>query len=193
MMLAPGFLSLQKQVFLVLCLMAGFSGSIIAGARGNQESPEDPLPQAAEQEAEDGSARNVNSVDENIRLRQDLEMYSRNVDPAHVQIEERRRIMRKKVMERFVAADIDNDGSLTLEEATEPLPQVARRFGRIDLNGDNVITLDELEAAQARDMERARVVVIHPEGPEAKLEPVKGKSKQSSSKSKEVSANKRAL
>ena len=33
------------------------------------------------------------NMDENIRLRRDLDEYSRSVDPAHVQIEERRPVM----------------------------------------------------------------------------------------------------
>lgn len=191
-MLASVLISPQKQVLLALFLLAGFSGSIIAGSRGTQEGSDDALPQSAGVEAEENGVKPAN-IDESIRLRQDLEIYSRNVDPAHVQIEERRRVMRKKIMERFLDADTDHDGSISLEEATEPLPQVARRFSRIDLNGDNVITLDELEVVMARDMERGRVVVVHSEAPEVKQEATKSKGKQTAGKSKETVASKRSL
>lgn len=90
------------------------------------------------------------------RLRKALDEYARSVDPDHEQIEERRRAMQESIKERFLASDKDNDGSIDRQEATESLPQIARHFSQVDTNQDDVITLDELEAAQARILERRK-------------------------------------
>lgn len=100
------------------------------------------------------------NMDENIRLRRDLDEYSRSVDPAHVQIEERRRVMRKRLQERFAICDRDDDGSLVLDEIFDCMPQIARRFAEVDLNGDRGITLEEIEALQARMADRQKVIAI---------------------------------
>ncbi|ROH88624.1 EF-hand domain-containing protein [Pseudomethylobacillus aquaticus] len=100
------------------------------------------------------------SMEELMRLRKDLDDYSRSIDPAHVQIEERRRVMRQRIQERFLGSDKDNDGSISREEATETMPQIARQFSVVDLNGDGVITLNELEQAQARALERQRAHLL---------------------------------
>ena len=100
------------------------------------------------------------NMDENIRLRRDLDEFSRSVDPAHVQIEERRRVMRKRLQERFASCDRDDDGSLVLDEIFDCMPQIARRFADVDLNGDRGITLEELEALQARMADRQKVIAI---------------------------------
>ncbi|GAB7563570.1 hypothetical protein LG202_16090 [Methylobacillus methanolivorans] len=94
------------------------------------------------------------SGEDRQRLRRDLYEYSRNVDAAHAQIEERRRAMRQRIMERFQEADKDGNGVISREEAVEMIPQVARHFMQFDLNGDGVITMNELETMQARIAER---------------------------------------
>ncbi|WP_159105136.1 EF-hand domain-containing protein [Methylobacillus glycogenes] len=94
------------------------------------------------------------SLEDRMRLRRDLDEYSRSVDAAHAQIEERRRIMRQRILERFQSSDKDNNGVISREEASETLPQVARHFMQFDLNGDGVITMNELETVQARIAER---------------------------------------
>lgn len=90
------------------------------------------------------------SIEQSIRLRRDLDEYSKAVDPAHVQIEERRRVMHQRVQARFNEADRDNDGYISRSEALDSLPQVVRHFTYVDENGDNLISLEELEALQAR-------------------------------------------
>ncbi|MEO8417633.1 MAG: EF-hand domain-containing protein [Methylophilaceae bacterium] len=96
-------------------------------------------------------------LEDRMRLHRDLEEYSRTVDhPAHVLIEERRRVMHRRLQERFLNSDKDNDGSISREEAFETMPQIARHFSQVDLNNDGVITLNELEAAQARAVEHQR-------------------------------------
>lgn len=96
------------------------------------------------------------SPEDRLRLRKALDEYARSVDPDHEQIEERRRAMQESIEARFLASDHDNDGSLDRQEATESLPQIARHFSQVDTNEDEVITLDELEEAQARIQERRR-------------------------------------
>lgn len=115
------------------------------------------------------------SIEDSIRLRRDLDEYSRTVDPAHVQIEERRRIMYQRIQTRFTESDKDNDGSISREEATESLPQVARHFNSVDTNNDGVLSLDELEALQSRIVERQRTDSIKIET--AEPDPTKRKSK----------------
>ena len=117
------------------------------------------------------------SIEDRIRLRRDLYEYSKSVDAAHIQIEERRRLMRKRIQERFLDADHDNDGSLSREEATEMLPQVARHFSQFDLNGDGVITLLELEDAQAKIAERQRALTAKIDNPVPEVDPKKKTSK----------------
>jgi Ca2+-binding EF-hand superfamily protein len=123
----------------------------------------------------DRMAAGVN-MDDNIRLRRTLDEYSRTVDPAHVQIEERRRVMHMRLQERFSQTDKDNDGTISLEEAYDSMPQLARHFSAVDLNGDRLITLDELEALQVKIIERQRVVSARPDTVE--VENPKTKSKQ---------------
>ncbi|MFL9608814.1 EF-hand domain-containing protein [Methylobacillus sp. Pita2] len=94
------------------------------------------------------------SGEDRQRLRRDLYEYSRSVDAAHAQIEERRRMMRQRILERFQEADKDGNGVISREEAVEMLPQVARHFIQFDLNGDGVITMNELEVMQAQIAER---------------------------------------
>ena len=111
------------------------------------------------------------SIEENMRLRRDLDEYSRTVDPAHVQIEERRRLMHQRIQARFQQTDKDNDNRISREEATESLPQVARHFSVVDTNNDGYLSLEELEALQTRIVERQRAeaikVEVAPSLPEA--------------------------
>lgn len=90
------------------------------------------------------------------KLRKALDEYAKAVDRDHQQIEDRRRAMQESIEARFFDADNDGDGTIDRQEATEKLPQVARLFSQIDINQDNVISLDELVEAQARIIERRR-------------------------------------
>lgn len=58
--------------------------------------------------------------------------------------EQKRREMLDSVETRFHACDPDNDNTLDVYETTVCLPQVARQFRQVDINNDNVISLDEL-------------------------------------------------
>ncbi|HSH97183.1 MAG TPA: histidine kinase [Methyloradius sp.] len=96
------------------------------------------------------------SIEDSIKLRNDINEYSRTVDPAHVQIEERRRIMHDRLKARFQAADMDNNNVISRDEAEQFMPQILRHFSDIDTNNDGVITLEELENLQTRIVERQR-------------------------------------
>lgn len=129
---------------------------VMLAAPRDAQSNEDAKPASAKPSNEPVGV----NMDENIRLRRALDEYSRTVDPAHVQIEERRRVMHKRLQERFASCDRDDDGSLILDEIYDCMPQLARRFGEVDLNGDRTISLEEIEALQAKIAERQRVLAV---------------------------------
>lgn len=94
------------------------------------------------------------------RLRKALDDYAKSIDHDHELIEERRRAMQESIKIRFFDADNDGDGTIDRQEATERLPQIARHFSQVDVNQDNVISLDELEDAQLRILERRKSAEI---------------------------------
>jgi Ca2+-binding EF-hand superfamily protein len=127
------------------------------------------------------------SPEDRARLRKALADYSKSTDPEHRQIELRRKAMKESVEERFNGCDKDNDDSIDREEATLCLPQVARRFGAVDVDEDGVITLEELELAQAKSIERQKAA-------EAKMEAQKIQEAEAEIKNKSKNkANKQAL
>ena len=103
------------------------------------------------------------SPDDRARLRKALSDYAKNTDPEHNQIEQKRKAMQMSVEARFNDCNKDNDDSLDRDEATHCLPQVARHFSYVDVDEDDVITLEELQLAQAKQIERQRAA-------EAKME-----------------------
>lgn len=170
---------LMSRLAIGLALLFSFAEVMMAGPRDNQNNNEEvSKPQQADNSKSSNEAVGVN-MDDNIRLRRTLDEYSRTVDPAHVQIEERRRVMHQRIQERFSQADRDNDGGISLEEAYDSMPQLARHFGAVDLNNDHVITLEELEALQAKIAERQRIATVKIDTPEA--DNPKSKNKQGAS------------
>lgn len=158
----------HKHALIALFVLVGLTELSFAGPRETQTTIEEPSVPAAEPEPETIQVQILDkriSIEDRLRLRRDLYEYSKSVDAAHIQIEERRRLMRKRIQERFLDADHDNDGSLSREEATEMLPQVARHFNQFDLNADGVLTLSELEDAQAKAAERQRALTAKIDGP----------------------------
>lgn len=148
-------MSLVRRCALVLVLLLPTSVVMLAAPRDGQNAEETKVSSANGKSSNEPVGVNL---DENIRLRRDLDEYSRAVDPAHVQIEERRRVMHKRLQERFASCDHDDDGLLGLDELYDCMPQIARRFGEVDLNSDRQISLEELEALQAKIAERQRVL-----------------------------------
>jgi hypothetical protein len=127
------------------------------------------------------------SPEDRARLRKALADYSKSTDPEHHQIEQRRKAMKESVEERFNGCDKDNDDSIDREEATLCLPQIARRFNTVDVDEDGVITIDELELAQAKSIERQKAV-------EAKMEAQKIQEAEAEIKNKgKFKGNKQAL
>ncbi len=161
-------MSISKFVCLVMCLGLGLSFSVAAGGRSNLLMQADKTKRAAEDDRQveennktEGLQQTLNlnfSPEHREKLRKALDEYARSVDPSHDQIEERRRAMQESVETRFFEADTDGDSTLDRQEATEKLPQIARHFNTVDTNQDNLISLAELEEAQARIIERRKSV-----------------------------------
>ena len=196
MLIAQYLFTHKKCAFLALCMFFCLAEPAVAAPRDgqnnrdNQTNTDETIAQSIDSDNQDGTPQpaldgNI-SMEERMRLHRDLEEYSRTVDPAHVQIEERRRVMRMRLQQRFLGCDKDNDGSISREEAFETLPQIARHFSQVDLNNDGVITLNELEAAQARALEHQRAAT-------AKVEEAQ-ETESAKRKNKELASNrKRAL
>jgi hypothetical protein len=79
-----------------------------------------------------------------IDLHQALSDYSKLDQKNNAIYEQKRREMLDSVEQRFYACDTDSDDTLDVFETTQCLPQVARKFRRVDVDNDNVITLDEI-------------------------------------------------
>jgi hypothetical protein len=117
------------------------------------------------------------SPDDRARLRKALADYAKSTDPEHDQIEQKRKAMKESVEARFNECNKDSDDSLDREEATHCLPQIARHFNYVDVDEDEVITLEELELAQAKSIERQKAA-------EAKMEAQKILEAEAAIKSK---------
>jgi hypothetical protein len=161
-MIKLGLSDNNKQVFLAMFILLGFCEPVFAGGRAvpanheAQSNTEEAAPDLIEDEDQTPATQTLDdeiSIEDRVKLRRALDTYSRT-DPSHNQLELRRRAMRKQIQERFFGADQDNDGTLSREEAIAALPQISRHFEEIDFNGDNIITMKELEEAQARVIER---------------------------------------
>jgi len=87
------------------------------------------------------------------QIRDALAEYSRAEDENNALYEQKRRAMLDSVELRFLACDTDADDTLDVFEVTQCLPQVARRFRDVDIDNDNVITLDEI-ATLAKNYEK---------------------------------------
>jgi hypothetical protein len=120
------------------------------------------------------------SPDDRARLRKALADYAKSTDPEHDQIEQKRKAMKESVEARFNDCNKDNDDSLDREEVTHCLPQIARHFNYVDVDEDEVITLEELELAQAKQIE-------HQKAAEAKMEAQKILEAEAAIKSKSKS------
>lgn len=143
-----------------MCVGLGFSFNVVAGSKATFVNANNLTKSVADNEtAGEGTQQTLNlnfSPENREKLRKALDDYAKSVDHDHDQIEERRRAMQESVEARFLDADNDGDGTIDRQEATEKLPQIARHFSQVDLNQDNVISLDELEEAQARIIERRK-------------------------------------
>jgi hypothetical protein len=148
----------------MMCVCLGLSQSGIAGPRealGLQENPDDKVMQSGDEpNSEQMQSLGGVSPEERMRLRMDLNHYSRTSDPIHSQIQDRRRTMSKGIQERFFRADRDNDNLLSRQEVVDSLPQVARHYNQVDLDADGFISITELMEYQNKLIERQRAAEL---------------------------------
>lgn len=159
-----------------LCTLMSLSALAYAGAINTQELEQSGV--QGEQENLIPPLEGSISLEERMRLHRDLNVYSRSIDSNHIVIENHRRGMRQRLYERFSGSDKDNDGSISREEATETLPQIARHFNQVDTNGDGVVTLNELAVLHARMVERQQHAEEVPTNEAQEVEIVKSKDKE---------------
>jgi hypothetical protein len=187
MLLMKDFFSLQKPLPLLLLVGMSIILPVYAGGKNAFVAEEK---QVVDDNNEAGLEQTIEynfSPEDRARLRKALSDYAKNTDPEHVQIEQRRKAMRESVEARFDQCNHDADESLDREETTECLPQIARHFSYVDVDEDGVITLEELELAQAKLDERQKAA-------EAKLEAQRIKTVEAEIKSKgKAKVNKQAL
>ena len=133
-----------KPFLFCFAVAFGLSSEVLAGA--NNQAPK------AESENNSSVAAELNklkessalSPEERARIRRALAAYARSSGKESTLIEEKQREMLKGLESRFIACDEDNDNTLDLSETIKCLPQVARQFNRLDLDENEVISLDEL-------------------------------------------------
>ena len=148
---------------LLFLLAASLAFPVFAGGKNNVMVDDKPIAENAEENAVEQTLEHNFSPEDRARLRKALGDYTKSTDPEHNQIAQKRKAMQESVEERFNDCNKDNDESLDRDEATHCLPQVARHFGYVDIDEDEVITLEELQLAQAKQIERQKAA-------EAKME-----------------------
>jgi|GEM_PF-4057660 len=166
----------EIRTLAALSTLMSLSVLAYAGAINTQELEQDGV--QAELENPIPSLEGSISLEERMRLHRDLNVYSRSIDSNHIVIENHRRGMRQRLYERFSGSDKDNDGSISREEATETMPQIARHFNQVDTNGDGVVTLNELAVLHARMVARQQHSTDEPSNEVQEVEMVKGKDKE---------------
>lgn len=187
--------SIAKYLCFATCASLGLFPCAQAAGNKTNLANADEIRRVAVDESE-GTQQTLNlnfSPERRERLRKALDDYARSVDPDHEQIEERRRAMQESIKERFLGADKDNDGSIDRQEATEFLPQIARHFSQVDTNQDELITLDELEAAQARIVERRKAAEAALEAQKAQEADAAAAAKRKSNQASNPAPRKRSL
>lgn len=84
--------------------------------------------------------------DERERMYRDMDRFASSY-PGREQLEGRRQRM---LRDRFKLADPDNDGSISREEAEQRMPILLKYFDELDSDGDGVLNMEELLAAQGK-------------------------------------------
>jgi hypothetical protein len=148
------FFSARTPLFLLVGVVLALP--VQAGGKNALIMEESSVAEEADDGAFDQTIEHNFSPEDRARLRKALADYAKNTDPEHGQIEQKRKAMRESVEARFNECNKDNDDSIDRLEATECLPQIARHFSYVDVDEDNVITLEELELAQAKLEERKK-------------------------------------
>ncbi len=162
-LISPKNTSIVKCTYLALCIGIGLSFNVLAAGKNSIFTAQDSNRRVAEADTSDGMQQTLElnfSPENREKLRRALDDYAKSIDHDHDLIEERRRAMQESIHIRFLDADNDGDGTIDRQEATERLPQIARHFSQVDTNQDNVISLDELEEAQVRILERRKAAEL---------------------------------
>lgn len=174
------FYLVNTSILLVLgtCLVL----PVFAGGKSNFTAEDKSIMDEADTSAIEQTLEHNFSPEDRARLRKALGDYAKSTDPEHNQIAQKRKAMQESVEARFRVCNIDNDDALDREEATHCLPQVARHFSYVDVDEDGVITLEELQLAQAKQIERQKAA-------EAKMEAQKIEEAEAAIKDKSKSKN----
>jgi CBS domain containing-hemolysin-like protein len=130
----------------LFCFAAAFglSSGVLAGANNQAPKVESENNSSVATELNKLKESSALSPEERARIRRALAAYARSSGKESTLIEEKQREMLKGLESRFIACDEDNDNTLDLSETIKCLPQVARQFNRLDLDENEVISLDEL-------------------------------------------------
>lgn len=181
---------LKSQSFLCATLIFSMLGVIwvfpvLAGSKNNFVGDEKGVLDKLEVDVDDEKALEQTlehnfSPEDRARLRKALYDYAKSTDPEHQQIAKKRKSMNESIEARFNDCNKDNDDSLDREEVTHCLPQIARHFSYVDVDENEVITLEELELAQAKQIERqkAEEAKIESQKIQEAEEAIKSKSKE---------------
>ena len=148
---------------IVFAVAIGIVMPAFAGGKNNLIAEDKSVLEDADDGAMEQTLEHNFSPEDRARLRKALGDYTKSTDPEHNQIAQKRKAMQESVEQRFNDCNKDNDDSLDRDEATHCLPQVARHFSYVDIDQDEVITLEELQLAQAKQIERQKAA-------EAKME-----------------------
>jgi hypothetical protein len=175
------YLAFSSMVFLAV---AALSPSVFAGGatKNNSTLDDRSVIDDSDNSALEQTLEYNFSPEDRARLRKALGDYAKSSDPEHNQIEQKRKAMQESVEKRFDECNKDNDDSLDREEATHCLPQVARHFSYVDVDEDGVITLEELQLAQAKQIERQKAA-------DAKIEAQKIQEAEAAIKEKSSAKN----
>ncbi len=130
----------------LFCFAAAFglSSEVLAGANNLAPKVESENNSSVAAELNKLKESSALSPEERARIRRALAAYARSSGKESTLIEEKQREMLKGLESRFIACDEDSDNTLDLSETIKCLPQVARQFNRLDLDENEVISLDEL-------------------------------------------------
>jgi len=111
-------------------------------------------------EATDSSKITAEQATELQVIHDALTRFSQTEDKNNFIYQQKLREMLDSVEARFYSCDSDNDNTLDVFETTQCLPQVARQFRKVDIDKDNLITLDEI-SIMAREF-AARTKILAP-------------------------------
>ena len=101
-----------------------------------------------------------NKIDKEIaelqQIHDALTEFSQSNSKNSIIYQQKLREMLDSVELRFLSCDTDNDKTLDVFETTQCLPQVARQFRKVDIDNDNVITLDEISIMARKFAEKRK-------------------------------------